>query len=121
MAEELLDEQELFDRLQAGRLGVMVCPVGHGFLPPHRRCPRCGAPADKVTEVAPQGQVITHTTIAVPATAFAGQTPVVVIIEIGPVRITARWDCDVPPDVGQEAHLRVGAGSPPRLRASPTR
>jgi uncharacterized OB-fold protein len=119
MGEVVLGEQELFDRLQAGHLGVMVCPAGHGFLPPHRRCPRCGEDAERVTEVTPEGPVITHTTIAVPATDFAGETPIVVVIEVGPVRVTARWDRDDPPSVGQQAQLWLGAGSPPHLRAGP--
>ena len=121
MDEVVLGEQELFDGLRAGHLRVMLCPAGHGFLPPHRRCPRCGAPADMLTDIAPQGQVLTHTTIAVPTTDYAGQTPTVAIIEVGPVRITARWDRDAPPDVGEEAQLTVDEGPPMRLRAAPTR
>jgi len=35
------------------------------------------------------------------------------------VRVTARWDRDDPPSVGQQAQLWLGAGSPPHLRAGP--
>jgi Predicted nucleic-acid-binding protein containing a Zn-ribbon len=121
MVEAPVGEEGLFEQLRAGTLRVMICPTGHGFLPPHRRCPRCGETVESVADVAPEGPVLTHTTIAVPATDFAGDTPIVVIVETGPVRLTARWDEDVPPAVGEHVQLWLGEDPKPHVRAGPMR
>jgi len=121
MTEEAFGEDRLFELLSGGQLGVMMCIGGHGFLPPHRRCPHCGGGVETVMETRPQGEILTYTTIAVPASDFIGESPTVVIIDAGSVRVTARWDHDAPPEVGQEAALWLGEEPSLHLRAHPVR
>jgi uncharacterized OB-fold protein len=121
MTEEAFGEDRLFELLSGGQLGVMMCIEGHGFLPPHRRCPHCGGGVETVMETRPQGEILTYTTIAVPASDFIGESPTVVIIDAGSVRVTARWDHDAPPEVGQEAALWLGEEPSLHLRAHPVR
>jgi len=68
-----------------------------------------------------RGEILTYTTIAVPASDFIGESPTVVIIDAGSVRVTARWDHDAPPEVGQEAALWLGEEPSLHLRAHPVR
>jgi len=82
---------DLLDALAKADGYYFACPAGHGSLPPQHVCPTCGDD-ELTTEPLPDtGTVVTFTKIAVPSPAFSGQTPVVVIADFGPVRLTGRF------------------------------
>jgi uncharacterized OB-fold protein len=103
---------DLLDALDAGEGYYLACPSGHGSLPPQAVCPTCGDDDLSTTPLPDAGTVVTFTEIAVPAPAFAGQTPVVVIADFGSVRLTGRL-------VGDPDALAVGAQVVPTVATSP--
>ena len=103
---------DLLDAIESNTGYYLSCPAGHGSLPPRQVCPTCGDD-DLSTEPLPDtGTVVTFTEIAVPAPAFTGQTPVVVIADFGPVRLTGRL-------VDDADALEVGSEVVPTVASSP--
>lgn len=81
---------DLLDALESDAGYYLSCPAGHGSLPPRQVCPSCGDETLSTEPLPDTGTVVTFTEIAVPAPAFTGQTPVVVIADFGPIRLTGR-------------------------------
>jgi uncharacterized OB-fold protein len=95
------------DAVAAGEAYYLECPAGHGLLPPRRVCPACGVRELSRRDLPEPGEVLTHTTVAVPTPAFADDAPyVTAIAAFGPVRLTAVVDGEV--ETGDR--VRVGVG-----------
>ena len=102
---ELREEgyDDLLDALESDAGYYLSCPAGHGSLPPRQVCPRCGDDELSEETLPATGTVVTFTEVAVPAPAFDGQTPVVLIADFGPVRLTGELlDCSDILEVGCE-------------------
>ena len=80
---------EWVDALAEGEGYALVCPEGHGSLPPRRVCPECGA-SDLSEETLPaEGTVETYTVVHVPSPRFSDDAPyVTAVARFGPVRLT---------------------------------
>ncbi|MDS0300309.1 hypothetical protein NDI76_16305 [Halogeometricum sp. S1BR25-6] len=103
---------DLLDALESDTGYYLSCPAGHGSLPPRRVCPRCGDDELSEETLPARGTVVTFTEVAVPAPAFAGQTPVVLIADFGPVRLTGELqDCSDVLEVGSEVIPTVVSSS----------
>ena len=103
---------DLLDALADGDGYYYTCPAGHGSLPPQQVCPTCGDDELTTEPLADTGTVVTFTEIAVPSPSFSGQTPVVVIADFGPVRLTGRF-------VDDSDRLEVGSTVVPTVASSP--
>lgn len=82
---------EWLDALDDGEGYYLACPEGHGWLPPRRVCPECGA-TDLAEEPLPAvGEVATYTVTEVASPSFAEDTPyVTAIVDFGPVELTGQ-------------------------------
>ncbi|MFC3957207.1 Zn-ribbon domain-containing OB-fold protein [Halovivax cerinus] len=86
------------DALEANEAFSLVCPEGHGSLPPRRVCPECGARELAEEPLPAVGELDTYTVTHVPTPAFADDAPYTTgIVDFGPVRLTGRV-IDVPAD-----------------------
>jgi uncharacterized OB-fold protein len=98
---------DLLDAVADGEGYYLGCPAGHGWLPPRRVCPECGARRLAEEPLPESGTVETHTTIAVPTPRLADDAPfVTALADFGPVRLTGQLREIDPEDV--EAGLSVG-------------
>jgi uncharacterized OB-fold protein len=98
---------DLLDAVADGEGYYLECPAGHGWLPPRRVCPECGARELAEEPLPESGTVETHTTIAVPTPRLADDAPfVTALADFGPVRLTGQLREIDPEDV--EAGLSVG-------------
>ncbi|WP_050034109.1 Zn-ribbon domain-containing OB-fold protein [Halorubrum halophilum] len=80
---------EWLDALADGEGYALVCPDGHGSLPPRRVCPECGAAALSEGPLAETGTVETYSVVHVAGPRFADDTPYVnAIVDFGPIRLT---------------------------------
>jgi len=80
---------EWLDALADGEGYALVCPDGHGSLPPRRVCPECGSTSLAEEPLAETGSVETHSVVHVAGPRFADETPYVnAIADFGPVRLT---------------------------------
>jgi uncharacterized OB-fold protein len=80
---------DLLDAIDAGEGYYLACPEGHGWLPPRRVCPACGARELVETPLPETGIVLTHTTVSVATPGFSEDTPyVTAIAEFDAVRLT---------------------------------
>ncbi|PSP55371.1 nucleic acid-binding protein [Halobacteriales archaeon QS_1_67_19] len=89
--ERVRDEgyDDLLDALAEGEGFYLECPEGHGWLPPRRVCPDCGATDLEETPLPETGEVVTFTEVHVAAPEFADDTPyVTAVADFGAVRIT---------------------------------
>jgi uncharacterized OB-fold protein len=83
------DYDEWLDALASGEGYALVCPAGHGSLPPRRTCPECGSTALSREPLDATGRVETCSVVHVPSPRFAGDAPYVsAIVDLGPVRVT---------------------------------
>jgi uncharacterized OB-fold protein len=103
---------DLLDALADGDGYYYACPAAHGSFPPQQVCPTCGDDELTTEPLADTGTVVTFTEIAVPSPSFSGQTPVVVIADFGPVRLTGRF-------VDDSDRLEVGSAVAPTVASSP--
>lgn len=79
---------------------ALVCPDGHGSLPPRRVCPGCGSTSLSRESLPAVGTVETATVVHVPPPRFADDAPyVTAIVRFGPVRLTGVLR-DVDPEDG---------------------
>jgi hypothetical protein len=77
------------DAVAAGDGYYLACPDGHGWLPPRRVCPACGATDLDERPLPPEGTVETFTTVHVAGPNFERDVPyVTAIASFGPVRLT---------------------------------
>ena len=83
------DHAEWLDALTDGDGFALVCPNGHGSLPPRRVCPECGA-ADLSREPLDEtGTVETYSVVHVPSPRFADDAPyATAVVDFGPTRLT---------------------------------
>lgn len=80
---------EWLDALEDATGYALVCPNGHGSLPPRRVCPACGATKLSREPLPETGVLKTFSVVHVPAPSFAGDAPyVTAIASVGPVRLT---------------------------------
>ncbi|MFC7186385.1 Zn-ribbon domain-containing OB-fold protein [Halorubrum yunnanense] len=83
------DYAEWLDALAAGEGYALVCPDGHGSLPPRRLCPECGSTSLSREPLAETGRVETFSVVHVPSPRFADDVPyVTAVVDLGPVRAT---------------------------------
>lgn len=98
---------DLLDAVAEGEGYYLACPEGHGWLPPRRVCPECGARDLAKTPLPDAGEVVTHTTVSVATPAFSEDAPyVTAIADFGAVRITGLVRGVDPDDV--EVGMPVG-------------
>jgi len=77
------------DAVEAGEPFYLECANGHGLLPPRRICPECGSRSLAERPLPATGEILTHTTVTVPAPAFADDAPyVTAIADFEGVRLT---------------------------------
>ena len=83
------DHAEWLDALADGAGFALVCPDGHGSLPPRRVCPECGA-ADLSREPLDEtGEIETYSVVHVPSPRFAEDAPyATAVVDFGPTRLT---------------------------------
>ena len=113
------DHAAWLDALADGDGFALVCPDGHGSLPPRRACPECGA-ADLSREPLDEtGTVETYSVVHVPSPRFAGDAPyATAVADFGPTRLTGvvrdgdaeRDGDDAPPEVAIGDAVTVGVG-----------
>ena len=83
------DHGEWVDALADGEGYALVCPDGHGSLPPRRVCPDCGSTSLSREPLADEGVVETFTVVHVPSPGFSADAPYInAIADFGPVRLT---------------------------------
>jgi uncharacterized OB-fold protein len=83
------DYEEWLDALAAGEGYALVCPDGHGSLPPRRICPECGSASLSREPLDGVGRVETFSVVHVPSPRFADDAPyVTAVVDLGPVRAT---------------------------------
>jgi uncharacterized OB-fold protein len=77
------------DALADGEGYALLCPDGHGSLPPRRVCPECGAESLTEEPLAETGTVETRCVVHVAGPRFIADAPyVTAIADFGPVRLT---------------------------------
>ncbi|MUW13406.1 nucleic acid-binding protein [Halorubrum sp. CBA1125] len=80
---------EWLDAIEAGDGYALVCPSGHGSLPPRRVCPECGSTTLAREPLSDAGTVETFTVVHVPSPQFADDAPyVTAVVDAGPTRVT---------------------------------
>ncbi|GAB3698227.1 Zn-ribbon domain-containing OB-fold protein [Halorubrum pallidum] len=104
---------EWVDALADGEGYALVCPNGHGSLPPRRVCPECGSTELSREPFDSTGTVETHSVVHVPSPRFADDAPyVTAIVDLGPARVTGVVrGIDPDPtaiDTGDEVEASVG-------------
>jgi len=99
---------EWLDALGRGEGYYLECPEDHGWLPPRRVCPECGATELSAAELPTSGEVTTFTVTQVASPSFEDDTPyVTAVVDFGPVEVTGQVRGIAPDDV--EVGLTVGA------------
>ncbi|WP_297888142.1 Zn-ribbon domain-containing OB-fold protein [uncultured Halorubrum sp.] len=106
---------EWLDALAAGEGFALVCPRGHGSLPPRRVCPECGSSDLSREALDETGTVETYSVVHVPSPRFADDAPYVsAVVDFGPTRLTGVLrggdETDGPPavDTGDAVAADVG-------------
>jgi len=83
------DHDNWLDSLGAGEGYALVCPHGHGSLPPRRVCPECGSTSLSREPLPDTGPIETFSVVHVPSPGFADDAPYLnAIVDFGPVRLT---------------------------------
>ena len=112
------DHGEWLAALAEGEGFALVCPDGHGSLPPRRVCPDCGS-ADLSTEpIRETGTVETYSVVHVPSPRFSDDAPyATAVVDFGPTRLTGvvrgapgDGDADAPPEVAIGDAVTVAVG-----------
>lgn len=102
---------DFLDALAEGEGFYLECPEGHGWLPPRRVCPECGATDLSEVSLPESGAVETFTTVHVAAPEFVDDVPyVTAVVDFGAVRLTGQIR-DVDPEdieVGMEVAPDIG-------------
>jgi uncharacterized OB-fold protein len=83
------DYADWLDALADGEGFALVCPDGHGSLPPRRVCPECGSPDVSREPLRETGTVETYSVVHVPSPRFADDAPyATAVVDFGPTRLT---------------------------------
>jgi len=83
------DHDAWIDALADGDGYAIVCPDGHGSLPPRRVCPECGSTDLSREPFSDAGVVETFSVVHVPSPGFADDAPYVsAVADFGPARLT---------------------------------
>jgi len=91
---------DFLDAVADGDGYYLACPNGHGWLPPRRVCPECGAREFSDRPLSATGTVTAVSTVHVAAPQFADDTPyAVALAEFGPVVLTGQLPSHAPEDV----------------------
>lgn len=99
---------EWLDALGSGEGYYLECTEGHGWLPPRRVCPECGATDLEEAPLPSSGEVRTYTVTEVASPSFEDDAPyVVAIVDFGPVELTGQVRGVDPSEV--DVGLVVGA------------
>ena len=102
------------DALADGDGFALVCPDGHGSLPPRRVCPECGSTDLSREPLDETGTVETCTVVHVPSPRFADDAPyVTAVVDFGPTRLTGvvrDGGEDETPEVAIDDAVTVEAG-----------
>lgn len=99
---------DALDAIEAGEGYYLECPVGHGSLPPRRRCPECGKDGLRKVSLPETGRIDTYTVTEVPTPDFSEDAPyVLAIADFGPVRLTGQLHGVEPEDISVETTVRV--------------
>jgi len=105
------DHEAWLDALDAGEGYALVCPDGHGSLPPRRVCPECGAAALSREPLAETGRIETFSVVHVPSPRFEDDAPyVTAVADFGPIRTTGVLRGVDPESDAAEVGLSVGVG-----------
>jgi uncharacterized OB-fold protein len=112
------DHVEWLDALADGDGFALVCPDGHGSLPPRRVCPDCGSPDLSAEPLRETGTVETYSVVHVPSPRFADDAPyATAVVDFGPTRLTGivrggsgDGDADAPPEVAIGDAVTVAVG-----------
>lgn len=99
---------EWLDALGEGEGYYLECTEGHGWLPPRRVCPECGATDLEEAPLPSAGELTTYTVTRVASPSFEEDTPyVTAIADFGPVELTGQVRGVDPDEV--DVGLIVGA------------
>lgn len=80
---------EWLDAIESGEAYYLRCPNGHGWLPPRRVCPDCGATDLAEHSLPDTGEIETFTVLHVATPRFDEEVPyVTAIADFGDVRLT---------------------------------
>lgn len=92
---------DFLDAVGAGEGYYLACPNGHGWLPPRRVCPECGAREFSEASLPATGEVTVTSTVHVTAPQFVEDAPyVVALASFGPVTLTGQLrDVDADEDL----------------------
>lgn len=91
MSDRARDEgyDEWLDAVAAGEAHYLACPEDHGWLPPRRACPTCGARELSEESLPESGEIATHSTVHVATPQFEDDAPyVIAVADFGPVSVT---------------------------------
>ena len=102
---------DLLDAIAAGEGYYLECPEGHGWLPPRRVCPECGARDHEETPLPEAGEVATYTTVSVATPQFSEDAPyVTAIVDFGAVSVTGLVRGVDPEDVAVGLPVGIDVG-----------
>ncbi|WP_434522171.1 Zn-ribbon domain-containing OB-fold protein [Halorubrum sp. AS12] len=107
---------EWLDALAGGDGFALVCPDGHGSLPPRRVCPECGSTELSREPLREVGTVETYSVVHVPSPRFADDAPyATAVVDFGPTRLTGivrdgDRGSDATPEVEIGDRVAVGVG-----------
>jgi uncharacterized OB-fold protein len=99
------------DAIEADEGFYLACEAGHGWLPPRRICPTCGARELTRQPLPEAGEIETHTTVFVATPQFEDDAPyVTAIAAFGPVSITGLVRGVEPDDIsiGDTVGVEIG-------------
>lgn len=86
-----MNHDEFLDALAAGEGRYLECPEGHGWLPPRRVCPECGARELSPEPLPDAGEIVALTEVKVASPDFADDAPyLTAVADFGPVRLTGQ-------------------------------
>ncbi|MFB6084412.1 MAG: Zn-ribbon domain-containing OB-fold protein [Halorientalis sp.] len=100
------------DAIEAGNPFYITCPNGHGSLPPRRLCPECQDQRISREPLPETGDIVTYTTVSVPAPRFSDDSPyVTAIADLGPVSLTGHLQVGNTDEIQMGQTVKVTVGS----------
>jgi uncharacterized OB-fold protein len=102
--------ESFLNAIESGNPFYLICPNNHGSLPPKHICPECQERSLLKEPLPETGEIVTYTTVAVPAPRFSDDSPyVTAIADFGPITLTGHLHGGDTDDVeiGQTVQLTV--------------